>query len=497
MKLLGRQKNTSALRQPSKLARFGKSEDGSMVIFTLFVLTLMLVVGGMAVDFMRFESRRAMMQGALDSAVLAAADLDQARQPAAVVIDHLNKSQVGNCLAGAPDVTPGSNYRKVSATCSISLDTFFLRLIGMDNMQANATSTAIEGVGNIEVSLVLDISGSMANSIPGTSTTRIAKMREAGVAFVDALLQEEYEDKVSLSVVPYTEDVNIGPELYETILTTGHAGNEASEHGYSHCIAFPASAFSSTAWNNSTTYRQVPHFQWNASYNQWGGQTNDVNNPICPQQVFERVVPLSQDRDMLANRINQLQPRAGTSIFLGLKWAVTLLDPSFNTNIRALPGSMIDEAFEDRPDDYGTIDNPSNTLKYVVLMTDGQNWASNRLKTSVYNDENDVAHWANFNWYHFYNNHAGGSSMISDSFFVDKNFYTGTLGDTYMQAMCTAAKNQGIIIFTIAMGSTTNGKVQMSNCASSTGHYFETSGSELVQIFEAIAEQITDLRLVQ
>ncbi len=480
--------NRLTLRQRRKLNRFHTDEQGSMVIFTLFLLVLMLVVSGMAVDFMRFESRRSMMQGALDGAVLAAADLDQQLTPQAVVEDHLTKSEAGNCLTSPATVTGSANYRKVEANCAIVLDTFFLRLIGMDTLAASASATAIEGVGEIEVSMVLDISGSMRDAIPGEGTTRIARLRQAGTAFVDALLKPEFQDKVSLSLIPYSEDVNLGPALYGTL-------NTQSSHGYSHCVQMPPASFSGTAWNNSATYQQVAHFQWNPVYDGSGYLAPTINNPVCPDQVYERIIPISQDKTKLTNAIGQFQPRAGTSIFLGMKWAVNLLDPSFRSNINALPSGMIDSAFVGRPVDYGTSTTPSSTIKYIVLMTDGQNDYSNRLLSSSYDDPNKIAHWASMNWWYFFNGRAGGSSYRSISDYVHVDYYTPTSGDNYMQAMCTAAKAQGIIIFGVAMGSTTNGKAQMSQCASSTGHYYETSGSELVAIFEAIAKQITDLRL--
>lgn len=490
-----------------RLGRFRDDESGSMIVFSMFLFMLIMIVSGMAVDFMRFESRRAMMQGALDSAVLAAADLDQELDPKAVVVDHLTKSQVGNCLVGEPSIESTASYRRVEADCELELDTFFLGLRsfvqafdGPETLTARATSVAIEGVGNIEVSLVLDISGSMDDDIPGSGgTKRIERLREAGTAFVAALLKPEYEDKVSLSLIPYSEDVNLGEDLFNTISTAAYAStadqSKNSRHTHSYCLNLPASAFTSTAWNNTASYTQVPHFQWNPVYNSGGNLVDTIDQPVCPHNSYEAIIPISQNATQLSSAINQLQPRAGTSIFLGLKWAVNLLDPSFQDNIAALPNGVIDEAFDGRPVAHGTSEDPSDTLKYIVLMTDGQNSSSSRVNEDYYNEPNHVDHWANMNWWYFYNYRAGGSYYKNRSEFVNENVYTHDLGNQYMRSMCTAAKDKGIIIFSIAMGSTTAGEVEMSNCASSTGHYYSTSGEELVDIFEAIAKQITDLRL--
>ena len=68
-------------RMMRRLRRFRRDEDGSMIIFTLFLILMMLMVGGMAVDLMRFETNRSRLQATLDRAVLAAADLDQKQRP--------------------------------------------------------------------------------------------------------------------------------------------------------------------------------------------------------------------------------------------------------------------------------------------------------------------------------------------------------------------------------------------------------------------------------
>ena len=43
----------SAVRQ--KLGKFRKDEDGSLIIFSLYIFIITLVVGGIAVDIMRSE----------------------------------------------------------------------------------------------------------------------------------------------------------------------------------------------------------------------------------------------------------------------------------------------------------------------------------------------------------------------------------------------------------------------------------------------------------
>jgi len=56
--------------------KFKTDEDGSLAVMSLFLIPMMLILGGMAVDFMRFESERAIIQDTADRAALAAANLE-------------------------------------------------------------------------------------------------------------------------------------------------------------------------------------------------------------------------------------------------------------------------------------------------------------------------------------------------------------------------------------------------------------------------------------
>lgn len=81
---LSRRLRRLALRQ---LRRFARDEGGVMVVFSLFIMIMILMVGGIGVDTMRFEMERTRLQNTIDRAVLAAADLDQTLDAKTVVRD--------------------------------------------------------------------------------------------------------------------------------------------------------------------------------------------------------------------------------------------------------------------------------------------------------------------------------------------------------------------------------------------------------------------------
>ncbi|WP_322891367.1 MULTISPECIES: Tad domain-containing protein [unclassified Yoonia] len=487
------------------LRAFGRSEDGSVIILTILLLITMLVLGGMAVDFMRFEARRATLQSVSDRAVLAAASLNQELDSKAVVEDYFAKAGFADAIVGEPIVSNMAGTRAVRVQSQLDINTFYLRLVGINQLEVPAQSAAVEGTGNVEVSLVLDISGSMASTVSGTGRTRMQLLREAASRFVDALLKPEYEDQISMSLVTYSQHVSVGDGIYNALNTTSahlgptgriDASEEPDEDGTvngvavytnpSRCVDFLPSEFATTTFDVDRTYQQVERIEFYNNRN-----ANNIILPLCPQESFEGIIPLTQNGTVLKQAINQLVPTTFTSIHLGMKWGVSLLDPSMRDLLAGVPG--VDPVFAGvRPMDYSSASNAVNTVKYVVLMTDGENVAGRRLRPQ-FADRFDIMpalgqlpieRWRRLN-------NLGTNTLNT----LTHTPITANQNNIWMQQICTAAKQQNMIIFTIAMGAGANGEAQMRACASSPAHYFQTEGGALNDIFDAIARQITDLRL--
>jgi len=119
---------------------FKNSEDGSLTIFALFLIPMMLILGGMAVDFMRYESKRALIQDTADRASLLAANLEftQSGDAATVVDDYFAKANLDQYLTGPAIVSENINGRTVEVNAKQPLNTFFLNYIGIDELEAPA-----------------------------------------------------------------------------------------------------------------------------------------------------------------------------------------------------------------------------------------------------------------------------------------------------------------------------------------------------------------------
>jgi hypothetical protein len=144
----------------------------------------------------------------MDRAVLAAADLDQKQDPELVVQDYLNKAGMGSALSNA-SVSSALNARTVSANGSIDMDTIFMHMSGFDTLTAPALSTADERIANVEISLVLDISGSMRFN------NRIGKMKPAAQHFVEKVMSNDSNGVTTLNLIPFAGHVNPGDTLFD------------------------------------------------------------------------------------------------------------------------------------------------------------------------------------------------------------------------------------------------------------------------------------------
>ena len=300
---------------------------------------------------------------------------------------------------------------------------------------------------------------------------------------------------------------NIGPDIFSRIDTL-------KVHDFSHCIEIPSTEFGKAAFDFTKTYTQTQAVQLFGFGSSITGTFNSANpavdKPICPRYAFERVTPFTQNATALKSQINQLEPRGGTSIFLGLKWGVALLDPSFQPLIQSLPDTLRDPAFADRPHPYIASRNAGTTgatLKYVILMTDGTNSKSYRLSNDWLDTPSERYYFATHNL-RYAETYLLNMSARYQSDFDGGNpslltLFDESAGDGHMSSMCDAAKSKGIQIYSISVtGDDTTaeaeaGRTLMRNCATAPSTYFTSNGANLDAIFAQIATQITELRLSQ
>ncbi|WP_170428232.1 pilus assembly protein [Ruegeria arenilitoris] len=543
--------------------RFARDEEGG--VFTIFVLTGFLIIiclTGMGADIMHFERDRANLQATLDRAVLAAADLDQELPPKDVVMAYVEKSGIKGKLTKDPVVTPGFGSRRVTAEAEVVVKTAFMYLAGIPELKASVTSTAEESVGAIEISLVLDMSGSMGDPSAEAGKKKIQVLREAAVEFVNTMYEKENPEKISISIIPYATQVNAG----ENIL--GKMTNVTSEHNYSHCVNFSGTDFSKHALSPTATLERTAHFdRYRSRYR--SGQWEENKYPTCATRPGSEITPVTNDIATLHAQIEALTAQGNTSIDIGMKWAAALVDPEFRPVISALanqkkdPDSEAEDAptvvpkeFANRPKEY-----TSDVQKVIIVMTDGYNTSQYKLDSDLRSGLSDV--WYNADYSHgdgttgefsvlmtesprtyywtrqqkYYQPHPFGEhedgdavrltypelfARVSLSWNARYNYYwqsnydyywyssaynsvSRTSKNTRTSSICTAIKNQGVLVYGIAFEAPDAGLTTIEDCATKPSMVYEVNstgklGDEnltLEEAFRSIASSIKRLRLTQ
>ena len=358
--------------------RFGRDESGAIVVLSLFIFLLMLTVAGLGIDTMRHEMKRTHIQATLDSAVLAAAGAkieNGAQTPEEdlkqIIKDYFEAAQIGDYLDDFDDsdIVIGDGKTEVLAKAKMDMDTYLMRLSGIDTLSAWGTTEAAVLAETIEIVLALDVSGSMEGD-------RITELRKAAKKFVTTVLDNS-TGIVSISVVPFNTDVVPPKYLYDEL-------NVAQTHTYSTCLVFQDDHFESTAIDPNELYAQkiftsMDHSGWHEvdfgevgrekETGEYVGHRRDTAyNRSCHNDERFEILPFATTEKALHDKIDLLTAAGGTSGDMGMKWAAALLDPAFQPVVDELAKVRV------RYDENGNVvkDAKNNTVTYSYVSTDLQ-----------------------------------------------------------------------------------------------------------------------------
>ncbi|MEL6645062.1 MAG: pilus assembly protein TadG-related protein [Pseudomonadota bacterium] len=394
---------------------FARDEEGSFLIFSLFLFIGILIIGGMAVDLMRFETRRVELQNTIDSAVLAAANLEQEIEAETLIKQFAEKSGIDPTtitvptpevvIAGAdPDAGIAGTLvgRTVEARGDLDVDTFFMKLMGINELKSASASKANEGVQNVEISLIVDISGSMSGTKMSTLKTEAKKF------FRKVIDETRSAGHTSISIIPYNHTVVAGPELLSRLNAGGATiaienpapydgalATYPTTHAFSNCIRFPDSMFmwsdqadleqnyaSLRAITPTTPLTRVAHFDRGSN----GFNLPEMNSRECDETRTPILVHETRI-SKLDEHIDRMYADGWTAIENGIKWGVALLDPAMRpVVVDMVDNGLVQEKADNRPGDY----DQSKTMKVVVLMTDGENTVQRGLKAPFLNGPSRV-----------------------------------------------------------------------------------------------------------
>ena len=481
-----------------------RDERGSVAImFALISIAIFAIVGG-AIDFGRAVLAREKLQTTVDSAVLAAARIWQTEQDTDLAekkaIIHFNAMKPQGVDAKLVKLSTDTEHNTLTIDAQATVKTPFLSLVREDSIVVSTRAQAKFCIGcrggggggndgySIEVSMMLDVTGSMAGQ-------RITDLKAAAKDLVKILVWDDQSEHTSrIAIVPFSAAVNAG-----SVLGPAVAYNPATS------LSFKFRDGNNRTWYRTNAYC-VSERQGTAAYT----EATPTGTNKLPRVYYSSsstsnclpaatVVPLTADKSKLNSTIDSLKADGFTAGAIGTAWAWYMLSPTWWSGIASNIHST------DRPAAYPALPKAcsnwescpassrsgGDVRKFAVLMTDGE-----------YNQQHCNGSTSNTTGVSIPDRNAGPGNS-------EKGDCTSALGSASTQtlALCTAMKKAGIIVYTVGFGLGSSGAqvTLLKNCASDDGHfsapgklfYNTQTGTELRSAFRHIATSIASLYVSQ
>lgn len=236
------------------IARFTKNRSGAFAMQFALMAVPLCVCTGLAIDGGRAFLARFELASALDAAALAVGS-----QPEGATEGQLNdvarKFVEMNFKTAHDDpialelVELGGEDEALVLRGSVAINTFFMPLVGQPYVTVEAESEVRRGGANVEVTLALDVTGSMAGS-------RIAGLKSAAKILIDEVVstaQEPFYSKVA--VVPWAQSVNLANGSNDFVTPTALTELRGAIRG--------ATTITNVNWRNgATTTKSISSAGW-------------------------------------------------------------------------------------------------------------------------------------------------------------------------------------------------------------------------------------------
>jgi Flp pilus assembly protein TadG len=515
------------------LRRFLRDRAGTVgMTFGLLVIPLTAFVG-LAVDFGKVYSVNSHTQAALDAAALAAGRVaqvestDTINKASAAATAYFNEAKPTNVVSSTLEFSPNSAKTQFTVTATSWVRTPFLSVLNSwyhkgseagapAHCQGNyfgcirlkTTSTAELKVGgnggsNIEVALMLDITGSMC-----TPCTKINDLKSAAKDLIDIVIWDDQSAiKSRVALAPFAEAVNVGTTLAPYVRGTP-TNNTSGSPQVLNCASMSSTATQPTSkWikfpkPTSGTCRDsgssaTPTSTWQISskcvterigaqaYTDaapttallgkgYFGTNPDTSCAVAnyTDNEVNSIQALSSDKTMLKRRIDKLTTSGSTAGHLGTAWAWYLLSPNWNTVLgNAFSGHQAGP-YSDLS--VTTSDGYPKLKKIAVLMTDGD-----------------------YNINYCKGVEAKNSDQSPDINCNSENAKSLAQANSLCSAMKATQTGGGKIeVYTVGFQVSAAAKTFLQSCATDQSHFYDaTTGDALKQAFRDIALKISTLRL--
>lgn len=521
----------------NSIARLGQDRNGTaMILFGLMTVPLVGFAGA-AVDMARWSNAAKTTKRAADAAVLAGvAALKSGKTNAeakAVAEKYYADNIAGRLTLKADNMTFSVNSEgtKVTASGDAAIDTTLLKIIGVDSLPiksstgsgfAAAELIASGGGGNLEIAVMLDVTGSMCDDGVGpcSSGTKLDALKQAAAELVDLVVWDDQSQNTSrVALVPFSTRVRVGPDggggdlmqamtglaptwtgwHQKCVQSTGSwtNGSETTGSGDWQCTQYQAEQVTwkimpcvtdrhyesgwtylatdekpnNDRWMNAHGGNRFPDYVDSSETQTTSGRGESTSDPAdqwnydynggCYDSAEgNQLMPLTSDKSALQARISGLEAYGATAGAVGTAMTWYALSPKWK--------NVWPDASEPAP--YGHLNATApgggpKLRKVAILMSDG---VYNTFRSWKDQDQGQVSGWA--------------------------------------KQLCTNMKDEGIEVFTVGFDLDSLSGTERSiaedtlqSCGSSIDHFYDTLDiNQLKQAFKEIAIKISaDIALTE
>ncbi|MCP5397198.1 MAG: pilus assembly protein [Sphingomonadaceae bacterium] len=206
------------------MSRLARDTGGNMLALgALGLLVTMSLVGG-GVDMSRAYKVQSRLQAACDAGVLAGrkavrtSGFDTNAEDTADSFFNNNFDETEHGASGTSfTVVSPDNGNTVNGSASTGVNSTIMRAFGFNTIDLAVSCSASMGVGNSDVTMVLDTTGSMGSRIGYGGPTKIVMLRDAMKNFYDTVQTATAggNARIRYAFVPYSSSVNVGRLIYD------------------------------------------------------------------------------------------------------------------------------------------------------------------------------------------------------------------------------------------------------------------------------------------
>ena len=287
------------------LARLCKETAGSILpMAAMSTIVIAALIGG-GVDMSRAYRVQNRLQNACDSAALAGRravtnnGFDSAAQTQAGKYFAVNfDPNIQGTKSTTSSFTSDTRANTIVGAASTMMPMIIMQMFGKADMKIEAKCTSTMGVGNSDVMMVLDVTGSMATTLG--SGTRISTLQTAMKNFYTTLANATVgtNARVRYGFVPFSSTVNVGQLLYNedpTYLadTTTIQSRQALFDtvvtqvfdGWTNPVNSSSSQYSSVSNSSTSQYNNTSYTQQNSCVSALPANTAWANNGSSSQST--------------------------------------------------------------------------------------------------------------------------------------------------------------------------------------------------------------------